>query len=168
MKSASHFSHTVFYFSSLLLKQTTPSLPYTSTVNHSLLLVDTGSCPVQPQSYTGGHWELPSTTTVSYWWTLGAAQYNHSLLLVDTGSCPVQPQSPTGGRWELRSITTVLYGWTLGAAQYNHSLLLVDTISVPPPHFFLDSIILFIEACAHALLPCCHQRAPEEDFLSLT
>ena len=37
--------------------------------NHSVLLVDTGSCPVQPQS-TGGYWELPSLT---------------SLLLVDTG-----------------------------------------------------------------------------------
>ena len=103
--------------------------------NHSLLLVDTGSCPVQPQSPTGGgHWELPSTTTVFYWWwTLGAAQYNHSLLLVDTGSCPVQPQSATGGHWELPSTTTVSYWWwTLGAAQYNHSLLLVvDTGSCP-------------------------------------
>ena len=97
--------------------------------NHSLLLVDTGSCcPVQPQSSTGGHWELPSTTTVFYWWTLGAAaQYNHSLLLVDTGSCPVQPQSSTGGHWELLpSTTTVFYWGTLGAAQYNHSLPLGD------------------------------------------
>ena len=99
--------------------------------NHSLLLVETGSCPVQPQSFTSGHWELPSTTTVFYWWTLGAAQYNHSLLLVDTGSCPVQPQSSTGGHWELPSTTTVFYWWTLGAAQYNHSLLVVDTGSCP-------------------------------------
>ena len=30
----------------------------------SFLLVDTGSCPVQPQSSTGGHWELPSTTAI--------------------------------------------------------------------------------------------------------
>ena len=51
--------------------------------NHSVLLVDTGICPVQPQRSTGGHWELPSTTTV-YWWILGTAQFN---------------QSSTGGHW---------------------------------------------------------------------
>ena len=110
------------------------------------------------QSPTGVHWELPSTTTVSYWCTLGAAQFNHSLLLVYTGSCPVQPQystgghwksvkqqsstgdigscpvqphSPTGVHWELPGTTTVSYWCTMGAAQYNHSLLLVYTGSCP-------------------------------------
>ncbi|CAL8354521.1 unnamed protein product [Arctogadus glacialis] len=99
--------------------------------NHrGLLVVDTGSCPVQPQRPTGGrHWELPSTTTEAYWWwPLGAAQYNHrGLLVVATGSCPVQPQRPTGGgHWELPSTTTEAYWWwPLGAAQYNHRGLLV-------------------------------------------
>ena len=38
--------------------------------------------------HNGEYWA--STTTVFYWWALGAAQYNHRLLLVGTGSCPVQ------------------------------------------------------------------------------
>ncbi|KAK0156037.1 hypothetical protein N1851_001418 [Merluccius polli] len=42
------------------------------------LLVDTG---LPSTVSTGGHWELHSTTTVFYCWTLGAAQYNHSLIL---------------------------------------------------------------------------------------
>ena len=45
--------------------------------HHSLLLVTLGAFQYH-QSSTGGHWELPSTTTVFYWWTLGAAQYNHN------------------------------------------------------------------------------------------
>ena len=52
--------------------------------NHSLLLADTGSWPVQPQSSTGGYWELASTTTVFYWRILGAGQYNQCLLLADS------------------------------------------------------------------------------------
>ena len=53
-------------------------LPSTSTVFYCW---DTGRCPVQPQSSTGG--------------TLGAGQYNHSVLLV--------------GHWELASTSTVFY-----------------------------------------------------------
>ena len=33
--------------------------------------------PVQHQYSTGRHWEEPSSTTGSGWWTLGADQYNH-------------------------------------------------------------------------------------------
>ena len=36
-------------------------------------------------SSSGGHWELPSTTTVFYWRTLGAAQYNHHVSQVGDG-----------------------------------------------------------------------------------
>ena len=94
--------------------------------NRSLLLVETGRCPVPLQCSTVGHWEMPSTTAVFYWWKLGAVQYNHSLVLVDAGGCPVQPQHSTCRHLELPS-TTKVYWWKLEAAQYNHSLLLVDT-----------------------------------------
>ena len=42
--------------------------------NRSLLLVGTGSCPVQPQSFAGGHWELPSTT-VCCWFLLWVIRF---------------------------------------------------------------------------------------------
>ncbi|KAM3862896.1 cadherin-5 [Diretmus argenteus] len=85
--------------------------------------------PVRPQSSTVGHWERPSTTTVLYRWSLGAAQYNQDstvghlerpnttrTLLLVTGSGPVQPG---------------LYRWSLGVAQYNHSPLLLVTGRYP-------------------------------------
>ena len=89
--------------------------------NHSLLLVDTGSCPVQPQSSTGGHWELPSTTTVFYWWTLGAASTTTVFSWWTLGAAQYNQSSTSDGHWELPSTTTVFYWWTLGAAQYNQS-----------------------------------------------
>ena len=47
--------------------QTLSSQPASPQNYHRLLLVDTGSCPVPPDYSTGGHWELPSTTTVFFW-----------------------------------------------------------------------------------------------------
>ena len=92
---------------------------------------------------TQGHWDLPSTTIVLFWWTLGAAHHNHSLVLgaahhnhsllsVDAGSCPSQPQSCTVEHCEVPHITTVFYWWTLRTVHHNQSLLSVDTAGSCP------------------------------------
>ena len=39
---------------------------------------------VQTQCPSGGHWELSSITTVSYWFSLGGAQHHHILLYEST------------------------------------------------------------------------------------
>ena len=95
---------------------------------HSWLLLETGSCPVQPQSFTGCHWELPWTNIVFCWWAVNVAQCDRSVILLDTRSCPVQPVF----YWwtELPSLTIVYYQWKLDL-QSTTNILLLDTESFP-------------------------------------